>query len=191
MDQERNLRPLDCQEVKTMFFPAKNISVVIKMHQHDQYPSGGPSLMSGGTGNDWWVQSMQKNRRKESPTGPAENFPIVPFYWNILRSVQDPPRLFLQLWFEHLISGSNYLHCSKLKKKKKTQLKVAAVLLGTFLQWHDTCDLQSLEAAACDEKRRISRMRGHIDFLIFPLLNLLLANGSKKAFVCLPDCLSS
>lgn len=120
MDQERNLRPLNCQEVKTMFFPAKNISVVIKMHQHDQYPSGGPSLMSGGTGNDWWVQSMQKNRRKESPTGPAENFPIVPFYWNILRSVQDPPRLFLQLWFEHLISGSNYLHCSKLKKKKNT-----------------------------------------------------------------------
>lgn len=191
MDQERNLRPLDCQEVKTMFFSCQKHQRGNKDASTWSIPIWWP-FSDERWDREWLMSSVhaeeQKKREPNRTCWELSDSSVLLEYSPI---GSGSPSFVSAALIRALNFWVKLSSLFKTKKKKKTQLKVAAVLLGTFLQWHDTCDLQSLEAAACDEKRRISRMRGHIDFLIFPLLNLLLANGSKKAFVCLPVCLSS
>lgn len=162
MDQERNLRPLDCQEVKTMFFScqkhqrgkdASTWSIPIWWHFSDERWDR-ERLMSS-------VHAEQQKKREPNRTCWELSIRFVLLEYSLISSG------FPSVVSAALIRVLNFwVKLSSLfqTKTKKTQLKVAAVLLGTFLQWHDTCDLQSWEAAACDEKRRISRMRGHIDF---------------------------
>lgn len=138
MDQEKILCPLDCQEVKTMCLFSR------QKHQRGNKDASIWSIPI------WWHFSDERwNRERLGSSVRAEE-----------QKKRDPNRTCWELsdrsaLLEYLPIGSGFPSVVSAaflgqtivivkkrtnKKKKKPQLKVAAVLLRTFLQWRDECD---------------------------------------------------